>query len=286
MDNPQGGEPIVREKLDLTWLRYVIALAVLLGLLGGLWWYMKTYYPGFLATTSEEMQDGVEFGSVDSVDEATAVALTDSYTQIIQTEQTTPFVYGIVPEASNRITIDAPDSSTVRDDEDYRVRATQISPYDKALAREDSVRSLVFDSGQTFTDVIDAHPQVAQLYQMQDEIMFVAHEFNARYSRPALKERIENVDAVTVAMSSPFDSTLPLTYPAGRAVNAFTLAAIMGKLDPTNAELYTASATGLAERGIAYGEYGISDLEAAKSLVDQYFSLVDFEIESGLEITW
>jgi hypothetical protein len=286
MDNPTGGEPIVRENINLAWVKFVLALFVLLGVAGGAWWYAKLYYPGLMVVTPVEVHDGEEFGIVDPVDATTATALTEAYAQIIETAENEPFVTGLVPEAADRITLVAPAADSSGDAADYQNRVGQLSPNEKALAPFDGVNNLVFENGQTFTDVIDAHPAAASLYQMQDEIMYVAHDINARYARPALKDRIENVETLTTPMPDPFDQTTVLTYPSGRAVNAFMIATLMGKLDPTNAELYQSNATALAERGIAYGEYGLSDMEAARSLVEQYFALVDFEIESGLELTW
>jgi hypothetical protein len=47
----------------------------------------------------------------------------------------------------------------------------------------------------------------------------------------------------------------------------------MVRLDPANAKIYETEIVGLIQRGIGYGLYGQSDVDAAQSLVTQYMNL-------------
>jgi len=105
-------------------------------------------------------------------------------------------------------------------------------------------------------------------------------KFNKQYQRPPLSKRLPNVQHYgTEYPAVPGNDDVPSTYPSVRATEGFAVAELLTRLDNDNADFYQEMADDYARRGIMYGWYGQSDVAAARSLVDQYFTQFDKSVD-------
>ena len=89
-----------------------------------------------------------------------------------------------------------------------------------------------------------------------------------------LSERIDGVTQIGESyLTNPNDETTRAVYPNVRSTEGFLVAGVLSYLDPENTATYQKFAEDFAERGIAYGHYGRSDMEASRSLANQYLVL-------------
>jgi len=186
------------------------------------------------------------------------------------------------PDATTRIMLDTPTIETnAADIADYNERVSESGLINPEFAARDTAFNLMFENGEIFADYVLTQGQVAVLYQLHDELLFLASEFDNKTELAPLHEQIETAELLTPIKPNPFPGNNEVVFPSQRAVSGFYVAEIMALADPDNAELYRADSQLFAERGILYGQYGISSVNAAKSLVEQYFQLV---IENNPEL--
>lgn len=279
---------VIREKKKRPFLN-VFLIFVILGTVGyGVAVYVQNYRADLWQRWFEVVEpiQSEELVIDTSTTDTSPSVITDLYSRIVAKYSNEPLVFSLVPAADKRVEVKAPPADYSKDEVGYLARSVILDENTKALASQDSVDTLTFDDLQTYVDVVKNHPNAAQIQQLQDEVMFLAHIVNKQYNLPALTDRIKGVQNVTQPMPDPFATTTVLTYPAGRAISIYLATAIMGRIDPVNVEIYNENGQQMAQRGIAYGEYSMSDMKAAQDLVTQYFTLLDFEIESGLDFKW
>jgi len=267
-------------------VKLIIGCLVLLSGVGfGLYQYGGELYDRYfylLGISSKEVVEGEEL----SENSTNAGVVTDSYQRLSAIDPSNTFKFLIVPEAGSRITLSEFPLSDEEDISDYQIQSAKLSGNDKTLASFDTVNALQFDNQTPYLETLASHKSVSTLKQIEDEVLYLAHLFQTNYSRTTFKERVPAVVVHRAPLPDPVNSKVSLNYPAGRAVTIFTAGELMSRIDPNNALIYQENTKKMAERGIAYGEYSRSDLEAARELVTKYFNLVDFEIDSGLEIAW
>ena len=279
---------VIREKKKRPLLNAFLILVILAAVGYGVAVYVQNYRADLWQQWFEAVEpiQSDELVIDTSTTDTSPSVITDLYSRIAAKYSNEPLVFSLVPEADKRIEIKVPPTDYSKDEAGYLARSVSLDENTKALASQDSAGTLTFDDLQTYVDVVKNNPNAIQIYQLQDEVMFLAHIVNKQYNLPALTDRIKDVQNVTQPMPDPFATTTALTYPAGRAVTIYLASAIMERIDPVNAEMYKENGQQMAQRGIAYGEYSMSDMEAAQDLVNKYFALLDFEIESGLDFKW
>ncbi len=248
----------------------LLFLCVLGAVVGGAFFGWLYWNQEPLPAEVEEVSE-MPFGYVEPMDPAKAAQIRNEVLDLVTEHKQNTVTFNLVPDADAVIKISAPSESSVSDKTDYTAARSVLSPNLVANAKFDRIDNFLFDDQMPFSMVLAEYPQRELLYQIQDEVWYLMHLLNVRYKQPAFHQRVTGVELLTHIPTSPFDSTVALTYPPARAVNGFLTAEIMSMVDPANAVDYRALGAAYAKRGMAYGEYGQNDLLAAESLVVQYF---------------
>jgi hypothetical protein len=198
-------------------------------------------------------------------------ALEAEVARILAEAPNEPFEYTAVPDAVNKISLPPP---SVTEEVDAAVYAELKAT---TTVSEDVVgNDVIFNQsplGISYIDFLNTLDDPTEIFQLTDELHQLTLHFNEQYKRPPLAERIQGVIQL-----APLDIIVAGTetrsvYPSIRAVDAFLALEVMSRIDPANAAVYEATAMGVIKRGIGYGLYGQSDVDAAQSLVMQYMDL-------------
>lgn len=216
----------------------------------------------------------VLFWKMSSVSEENTAASNNITIDTAQTENTPEFTFLIVPTALETITLPAPTDTTVSDQEAYDRLVNELKP--SATPEEvfnDTGYNLPY-SGTTYGAYISENG-FDELFMIYDELAHVTQNFNNQYNRPPLKDRISGVEEMARIQPAVYGESQVSVYPSWRAVEAFMVGEILSRLDKANAQQHRNNAALMVDRGVAYGLYGQSDAEAAFSIVEQYFRLME-----------
>lgn len=238
----------------------ICVLLVIAGLLAYVFWSNRANEPA--VTLTETPADTTRPGSQSEVISATGLDH--------------EFQLEYVSQAKTQIVIEpATADMKVTDVADYMTRKDKAEVVNKVYAAErDRAYELTFASEERFEDFLRAVENPAVLYQLHDELMYLASYFSAQSPVEPLYTQSDAIVLLAPIKADPFVQGGVVVYPSQRAAEGFFVAEIMSQVDPDNAQEYQAQATAFAERGILYGQYGISSVAAAQSLVAQYFTLM------------
>ncbi len=182
--------------------------------------------------------------------------------------------FTVVPDAPETISLPPPPDSDAADLAYYQSVQGDITNEMRADAAFDTIEQVRFGEylyEEWFYGGIIPNPQV--LMQMEEEIIALAMREHERHNRPTPADRWpmseDGVDTIELLMPRP---ALDSVYPNLRAVGGFFAAELISLVDPDNAVAHRAAGSEFAERGILYGLYTKSDLDASHSLVEQYFA--------------
>ena len=245
----------------LRWLLLILLTSVLV--LAGTVWYLT---PSSLI--SEQAKRDQEFNA--------------KIQQIVEKYQNQPFVFTLVPDALTTITLPPPPDSDASDLVSYQAIQKQLIPEMIADIENDTIYNAFSFNGFKYGDLLNSNPYQdnKNIYQLHDEIRFLVLKFNKQYQRPPLSKRLPNVQHYgTEYPAVPGNDDVPSTYPSVRATEGFAVAELLTRLDNDNADFYQEMADDYARRGIMYGWYGQSDVAAARSLVDKYFTQFDKSVD-------
>lgn len=183
-----------------------------------------------------------------------------------------PFTFEEVPEAPSTITLPPPPESNAEDTAAYQNLKTLAEGHtDEDVANDTVYNFPVQDT--IYEDFINSSEYQFTLYQMHDELRQLIVKFNNEYKREPLSKRITGVTQIGNIEEAIFEKPeTAAVYPNVRSAEAFLVAGILSYLYPDQADMYQQLAQEHAERGITYGHYGLSDLEASRSLANQYLS--------------
>jgi hypothetical protein len=198
-------------------------------------------------------------------------ALEADIARIIAEAEGKPFVFTAVPDARTLITLPPPPTSNDIDTVVYnQLKATTTVTPEQI---QDDVIFNLAPEGVTYMEYINSLEDPSEIFQLTDELRQLTLYFNQEYNRPPLSLRVPGV-----VQLAPLDMIVPnnptqSVYPSMRAVDALLALEIMVRIDPDNAAAYEREIVALIQRGIGYGLYGQSDVDAAQSLVNQYMDL-------------
>jgi len=245
----------------LRWLLLILLTSVLV--LAGTVWYLTSSSP-----TTEQAKRDQEFNA--------------KIQQIVEKYKNQPFVFTLVPDALTTITLPPPPDSDASDLVSYQAVQKQLIPEMIADIDNDTMFNTFTLPGFKYSYLFDSNinQNNEKFYQLHDEIRFLVLKFNKQYQRPPLSKRLPNVQHYgTEYPAVPGNDDVPSTYPSVRATEGFAVAELLTRLDNDNADFYQEMADDYARRGIMYGWYGQSDVAAARSLVDQYFTQFDKSVD-------
>jgi len=245
----------------LRWLLLILLTSVLV--LVGTVWYLTSSSP-----TTEQAKRDQEFNA--------------KIQQIVEKYKNQPFVFTLVPDALTTITLPPPPDSDASDLVSYQAVQKQLIPEMIADIDNDTMFNTFTLPGFKYSYLFDSNinQNNEKFYQLHDEIRFLVLKFNKQYQRPPLSKRLPNVQHYgTEYPAVPGNDDVPSTYPSVRATEGFAVAELLTRLDNDNADFYQEMADDYARRGIMYGWYGQSDVAAARSLVDQYFTQFDKSVD-------
>ena len=245
----------------LRWLLLILLTSILV--LSSTVWYLTSSSP-----TTEQAKRDQEFNA--------------KIQQIVEKYQNQPFVFTLVPDASTIITLPPPPDSDASDLASYQAIQKQLIPEMIADIDNDTMFNTFTLPGFKYSYLFDSNinQNNEKFYQLHDEIRFLVLKFNKQYQRPPLSKRLPNVQHYgTEYPAVPGNDDVPSTYPSVRATEGFAVAALLTRLDVDHGEFYQEMADDYARRGIMYGWYGQSDVAAARSLVDQYFTQFDKSVD-------
>jgi hypothetical protein len=196
----------------------------------------------------------------------------DIQAQLLEAESR-PFVYTVVPNALEAITVPPPPDSDATDKAAYESAHAQVGNISAEDARNDLYYTLTFKD-MTYGEFQNSLVDPSLLFQIHDELRNLTLHFNQLYNRPPLAERVEGVSQMFALDPVIYNNPTPSVYPSVRAVDAYIAAEIMSVVDPANAAQHRQQAEALVVRGIGYGIYGASDAQTAKEMVAQYVALI------------
>ncbi len=175
--------------------------------------------------------------------------------------------FSLVPNARETISLPPPPDSDAEDLAYYQSIQSRLTADVRSSAGDDTMDQLQLGVGTyqewVFGGLI-ANP--APVIQMQQEVVKLTILAHQNYNRATPSERFSEVEAV---VSRPEIDTV---YPNLRAVGGFFAGELLSRVDAANADTYRTAGSAFAERGILYGLYSKSDLDASRSLVEQYFA--------------
>jgi len=245
----------------LRWLLLILLTSILV--LSSTVWYLTSSSP-----TTEQAKRDQEFNA--------------KIQQVVEKYKNQPFVFTLVPDALTTITLPPPPDSDASDLVSYQTIQKQLTPEMIADIDNDTMFNTFTLPGFKYSYLFDSNinQNNEKFYQLHDEIRFLVLKFNKQYQRPPLSKRLPNVQHYgTEHPAVPGNDDVPSTYPSVRATEGFAVAELLTRLDNDNADFYQEMADDYARRGIMYGWYGQSDVEAARSLVDQYFTQFDKSVD-------
>jgi len=245
----------------LRWLLLILLTSILV--LSSTVWYLTSSSP-----TTEQAKRDQEFNA--------------KIQQIVEKYKNQPFVFTLVPDALTTITLPPPPDSDASDLVSYQAVQKQLIPEMIADIDNDTMFNTFTLPGFKYSYLFDSNinQNNEKFYQLHDEIRFLVLKFNKQYQRPPLSKRLPNVQHYgTEYPAVPGNDDVPSTYPSVRATEGFAVAELLTRLDNDNADFYQEMADDYARRGIMYGWYGQSDVAAARSLVDQYFTQFDKSVD-------
>lgn len=182
------------------------------------------------------------------------------------------------PTALTAIELSAPTEADLEADvEDYQARVSDVTLPSSAYAATDIAYELRFDDQTTFGNWLQSSDDAPVLYTLFDEIQYLASELDQTFAVAPLYERADGVEALTPIAANPFSGRDATVYPSQRAAAGFFVGEMMARIDPVNAEAYTAAVQDFVERGVLYGHYGAGSIAASETLVTQYIALVEAE---------
>lgn len=203
--------------------------------------------------------------------------------KVVAEIQAQPFVYSLVPDAPQIITVPPPPESNELDARvyaEFKSSAT-VAPSD---VQNDVAFNLPFED-MTYGEYLLTLSQPSPISQVMSEVRQLTLAANKQYQRPALKERIADVTQIGELDRADYRDQTVSVYPSIRAVDAYLAGQIMATIDSEKADYYQKLAEALVARGIAYGLYGQSDADAAKALVEQYLTHYDLKQSLSAEAT-
>jgi len=245
----------------LRWLLLILLTSILV--LSSTVWYLTSSSP-----TTEQAKRDQEFNA--------------KIQQVVEKYKNQPFVFTLVPDALTTITLPPPPDSDASDLVSYQTIQKQLTPEMIADIDNDTMFNTFTLPGFKYSYLFDSNinQNNEKFYQLHDEIRFLVLKFNKQYQRPPLSKRLPNVQHYgTEHPAVPGNDDVPSTYPSVRATEGFAVAELLTRLDNDNADFYQEMADDYARRGIMYGWYGQSDVAAARSLVDQYFTQFDKSVD-------
>ena len=245
----------------LRWLLLILLTSILV--LSSTVWYLTSSSP-----TTEQAKRDQEFNA--------------KIQQVVEKYKNQPFVFTLVPDALTTITLPPPPDSDASDLVSYQTIQKQLTPEMIADIDNDTMFNTFTLPGFKYSYLFDSNinQNNEKFYQLHDEIRFLVLKFNKQYQRPPLSKRLPNVQHYgTEYPAVPGNDEILPIYPSIRASEGFAVAELLTRLDNDNADFYQEMADDYARRGIMYGWYGQSDVAAARSLVDQYFTQFDKSVD-------
>ena len=206
----------------------------------------------------------------------------NQFQQIVEEYKNRPSEFTLVPDALTTIILPPPPDSDASDLVSYQTIQKQLTPEMIADIDNDTMFNTFTLPGFKYSYLFDSNinQNNEKFYQLHDEIRFLVLKFNKQYQRPPLSKRLPNVQhyGTEHPTFTGNDEILPI-YPSIRAAEGFAVAELLTRLDNDNADFYQEMADDYARRGIMYGWYGQSDVAAARSLVDKYFTQFDKSVD-------
>jgi len=243
----------------LQWLLVVLFVSVLVS--AGTFWYLSSGSPA-----AKQAKRDQEFNA--------------KIQQIVEAYKNQPFVFTLVPDALTTITLPPPPDSDASDLENYQANQVELSSENIANIDNDTVLTAFTFEGFKYGYFLEFNGSKDKIYQLHDEIRHLVLHFNKQYHRQPLSDRLPDIQHYgTEHPAVPGNDDVPSTYPSVRVAEGFAVATLLTRLDVDHGEFYQAVAEDYAKRGVQYGWYGQSDIEAARSLVDQYFTQFDKTVD-------
>lgn len=215
--------------------------------------------------------------------EATRDEIESYLEELVKEVEKKPFTFVFVPNALEAIQLPAPTETNELDQEAYDRLVTEV---DQNITEEEILNDIGFNlpyGDTTYGKYINENSEL-DLFQVYDELAQITLHFNEQYQRPSLKDRIEGVIQRASLMPAVYEAGVVSVYPSWHAVEAYMVAEVLTRLDEDNAQVYRNNSETLVDRGIGYGLYGKSDAEAARSIVQQYFNLIDNPVETNSDL--
>ncbi len=184
-------------------------------------------------------------------------------------------IFGILPPDLDAIVIPPPPDSVAADTAHYN----SVKPAAGSVTEEDVSNDTVYNffviENLTYGELVNNGTDMSfKLWGYHDELRLLTKKFNDMYGRPSLSQRVGSIEGIGVIEPAIYEDETESVYPSVRAVEGFLVGEVLAALEPENAVMHREAGEAHAMRGITYGHYGLSDVEASRSLVEQYLQTV------------
>lgn len=185
-----------------------------------------------------------------------------------------PFIYVIVPNATTKLSIPAPEAQTVEElSADYQEALSQLP---EVLLEKESIGDFMVNDVR-YEEYINALPSKQReiFFQIHEEVRHLTGYFSKQYNVAPLLERIG-----TSSIARYLDPTIvaetgaPAVYPSLRVVEAYVVAGLLSRQFPDQVMRYEALAEDYAEKGVGYGQYSYREAAVARQLAFDYLTNV------------
>lgn len=242
-------EPVVTEKMRISKGIFISVSFVVVALVSV---FGYKYYKDHTQVPAEEVITPVISDEVRSVIEASREVYKENQKRLQAIS---------LPELAN-----TDDSDAVA----YQEATSELPPELRDGVNEDTVYNSFVIEGDSFGNFLDRQPNRSTYDQFFTGLHTFVNNLGQVAKRPALRARLTDVEVVGTQSA---DSV----YPSIRVADGYLVAAIATAIDPDTAAMNERIADAYARRGMMYGWYGQSDIDATKALMKEYLGIVNIK---------
>ncbi len=283
---------VFNKELNQPSKKHVLAKYVLVGVLAIMLVTILLFYTRLIPLPTTSVLTGIPVDPLTGqvfIDEATDPAILAEIETILEEVRNTPFTFSfITTEQANRLIESIPVYTTEMSLADLRYYKEHLNnSYFVPVDQTPSVAPMMYDDsthnpwifmkvdGEHFYRWLESRDEetIDKLYGTFDDIQEILRRYHD--TQPPVKTFYEQYPD-QVALGGVFHPGNPLSqhsYPSRFIAEAYTIAHLASRANPSQRETYFLQADTLVSYGVAFGWYGTSSITTTKQLITDYFSM-------------
>lgn len=167
--------------------------------------------------------------------------------------------------ALESITMPAPEATDDIDAAVYFAATRLATTSPSSDIATDTVGQVFYVGDSTFDEFLSQQTNRVKYDTLYSNLRTIVQSLQTTFKRPALYTRVAGVELIG-------STTEEFVYPSSRVAEGYLTAAIIATLDSTSEEGSLLVADDFARRGMLYGWYGQSDIDATKLFMEAYLA--------------